>query len=274
MRGYHPQRQFTIVVVRTQGDILAQAPLAEMGGRGLFVKEIEVALLQEKVDLAVHSLKDLPTELAPGLVLAAISEREDARDALVTRWNCSLAELPQGARLGTSSPRRAAQLRAFRPDLEIVGLRGNLDTRVRKALEGDLDGAVLAAAGLLRLGMQDRISQYLSPEVCLPAAGQGALAIQCRAQDAGTRELASPLDHLPTRSAVMAERAFIQAVGGGCQRPVAAYGVVQEAELVLWGMVASADGSRVFRGQMRGNIEAPEELGRQLADGIERAIGS
>ncbi|MDP2952425.1 MAG: hydroxymethylbilane synthase, partial [Chloroflexota bacterium] len=204
--------QFQLKVIRTEGDRDRRRPLSEMGGRGVFVRELETALLRKEIDMAVHSLKDLPTQTPPGLVLAAFSEREEFRDALVSpRWGCPLAELPPGASLGTGSPRRAAQLLAFRPDLKMVELRGNVDTRLRKAQ--DLDGIIVAAVGLERLGYQGSITQYLPPDMCLPAPGQGALAVEVRADDEDMKTLVSAADHLPTRQAVVAERAFLGALG-------------------------------------------------------------
>jgi hydroxymethylbilane synthase len=237
----------------TSGDRAPDRPLTEIGGAGVFTGELEAALRAGEIDLAVHSLKDLPIEPAPGLALGAIGQRADARDVLVSGGGWTLQTLPRGARLGTCSLRRSAQALAARPDLAIVPLRGNVDTRIRKAQTGEpaLDGSpgydaiVLAAAGVLRLGREAAISEYLPYEVMLPAPGQGALAMQCRANDERVRAVLTPLDHAPTRRAVEAEREFLQGMGGGCSAPVAAYGhLTADGDLYLAGLVADAGGRR------------------------------
>ncbi|MCL5265912.1 MAG: hydroxymethylbilane synthase [Chloroflexi bacterium] len=266
LRHLWPDHRFSIKKITTQGDEVLDVPLARIGGRGLFVKEIESALISGEIDLAVHSLKDMPSQIASGLELAAIGEREDARDVLVSRDNLSLAQLPPGARIGTSSPRRAAQLLAYRPDLQLVNMRGNLDTRLRKARSEDYEGAILAAAGLIRMGWAGYISEYIPMDVCLPAIGQGALAIETRAGDEDVERLVAPLDHKETRAAVVAERALMRALGGGCQAPVGAYGLAQGNVLELRGVVASLDGERVLRERIAGSAGQAEQLGQELAN--------
>lgn len=215
--------------------------------RGMFVKEIELALLNGDIDIAVHSAKDMPALTPPDLAVAAYTEREDARDVLVNRWDAPLSDLPTGARLGTSSPRRTAQIKAARPDIEILPIRGNVDTRLSKAKSTDYDGAALAAAGILRLGRESEISAYLSPEECVPDVGQGALAVQIRESDSELLKIVQPIDHAPTRAAVRAERAFLVAMGGGCTMPTAAYAELKDDKLCMLAMVAKPDGSEVVR---------------------------
>ena len=243
-------------------------PLPEIGGKGLFTEELESALRAGEIDLAVHSLKDLPIQDAPGLVTGAISAREDAHDVLISRDGYTLRTLPPNARVGTSSLRRAAQLLAARPDLTPLSLRGNVDTRVRKAMNGEYDAIVLAAAGVIRLGLQNHITVRLSFEEMLPAPGQGAMAVQCRAGDTATRELLSVIDDPATRAAVTAERAFLEALGGGCSAPVAAYAESllrnQQPQLQMTGLAASLDGRRVIR--VTGEGADPFALGNRLAE--------
>jgi hydroxymethylbilane synthase len=254
----HPSR---IEIIKTTGDKITDVPLAQVGAKGLFTKEIEEALLEGRADLAVHSLKDLPTELPAGLVLAAIPAREDARDALVGR---RLADLPAGARLGTSSLRRAAQLRKVRPDLRIEPVRGNLDTRLRKLDAGQYDAIMLAAAGLKRLGWEDRIAEILPPGVVCPAVGQGALAIESR-----TGLLTcQPLNHQPTERAVTAERALLAALGGGCQVPIGAYATVAGDRLSLQAVVVSPDGVDLVRDRSEGSAADAQRIGRELGDAL------
>ncbi|MGO9258389.1 MAG: hydroxymethylbilane synthase [Bryobacteraceae bacterium] len=249
-----------IEIIKTTGDKITDVPLAMVGGKGLFTKEIEEALLDGRADLAVHSLKDLPTELPEGLALAAVPEREDPHDAIAGK---RLAELPQGARVGTSSLRRAAQLRNLRPDLTIESVRGNLDTRLRKLDEGQYDAVVLAAAGLKRLGWAGRIAEILPSEVMCPAVGQGALAIETRTVGAG-RDACAALDHQETHYAVTAERGLLAALGGGCQVPIGAHASAREGRLTLVALVASPDGSEVVRGATNGALAHAEALGRAL----------
>jgi hydroxymethylbilane synthase len=254
-------RACRIEIVKTTGDRITDVPLAQVGGKGLFTKEIEEALLDGRADLAVHSLKDLPTELPEGLALAAVPEREDARDAVVGR---RLAELAAGARVGTSSLRRAAQLRKLRPDVVIESVRGNLDTRLRKLGEGRYDAILLAAAGLKRLGWENRIAEMLPPETMCPAVGQGALAIEARPGGAGW-EASRQLDHPPTRAAVTAERGLLAALGGGCQVPIGAHASVENGALHLRAIVASPDGNELIRGEARGPLADADAVGRRLA---------
>lgn len=260
-----PELDCAIKLFQTSGDKILDKPLPEIGGKGLFTEELENALKNGEIDLAVHSLKDLPIDDAAGLTLGAICERADAHDVLISREHFTLASLPHGARVGTSSLRRGAQLLAARPDLQLLPLRGNVDTRIRKALNGDYHAIVLAAAGVLRLGLSHHITEYLSFEVMLPAPGQGAMAVQCRADDQGTLDLLQPIDHAATRSAVVAERAFLNGLGGGCSAPVAAFANVQlpTSNIQLTGLVASLDGQRVIRLSHEGND--PIEVGTQLA---------
>ncbi|MDP6511209.1 MAG: hydroxymethylbilane synthase [Dehalococcoidia bacterium] len=262
----NPGVSFEVRKIKTQGDVQRRRPLSRMGGKGVFVKEIQQALLAGEVHAAVHSYKDLPVECPPDLEIVAILRRDDPRDALVSRNGLDLQALPRGALLGTGSPRRAAQIRALRPDLQIGELRGNLDTRLRKVSSGAVEAAVVAAAGLDRLGWQDRITQLLPREVCIPAVGQGALAVEIRTDNDEARRLLSPLDHPPSRTAVTAERAFLERLGGGCHSPIAAMGEVQGGRLTLWGMVASPGGDRLLRDSMEGDTDSPEQVGRHLAE--------
>jgi len=253
-----------IEIIKTTGDKITDVPLAKVGTKGLFTKEIEEALLDSRADLAVHSLKDLPTELPPGLALAAIPVREDSRDAIVGR---SLADLPRGAKVGTSSLRRAAQLRQFRPDLEIESIRGNLDTRLRKLDEGRYDAIVLAAAGLKRLGWSDRIAELLPAEIMCSAVGQGALAIETRGEGAG-RDACATLDDATTRAAVTAERAVLAALGGGCQVPIGAHATVAAGRLHIVAVVASPDGSELIRGHSEGAADEAARIGSALGSDL------
>jgi len=256
----HPSR---IEIIKTTGDRITDVPLAQVGGKGLFTKEIEEALLDGRADLAVHSLKDLPTELPPGLHLAATPEREDPRDAIVGK---PLAGLSRGAKVGTSSLRRSAQLRQARPGLVIEPVRGNLDTRLRKLDQGQYDAILLAAAGLKRLGWEDRIAEILSPDVICPAVGQGALAIETAAGPG--LDACRQLDHPPTRAAVTAERALLAALGGGCQVPIGAYATVSEGRLRLLSVVVSPDGACLVRDQAEGPASDAARIGRELAEAL------
>jgi hydroxymethylbilane synthase len=247
-----------IEIIKTTGDKITDVPLAKVGTKGLFTKEIEEALLDGRADLAVHSLKDLPTDLPEGLVLAAVPEREDPRDAVVGK---KLADLPPGAKVGTSSLRRAAQLRQLRPDLQVESVRGNLDTRLRKLDQGQYDAILLAAAGLKRLGWGDRIAEILAPEQMCPAVGQGALAIETRA---GFDAIAF-LDHPDTHTAILAERAVLRALGGGCQVPIGAYATVSQGRVHLLAIVAAPDGTQVIRAQAEGAAADAAEIGARLA---------
>jgi len=255
-----------IEIIKTTGDKITDVPLAKVGTKGLFTKEIEEALLDGRADLAVHSLKDLPTELPPGLVLAAVPEREDPRDAVI---GCKLADLPRSAKVGTSSLRRSAQLRRLRPDLQIESVRGNLDTRLRKLDEGQYQAILLAAAGLKRLGWGDRIAEILDPDTMCPAVGQGALAIETLESGAG-REAVRALDHASTHAAVAAERGVLGALGGGCQVPIGAHATVQGDHLRLLGVVASPEGDAVIRLEAEGAASDGASIGAQLGDRLLR----
>jgi hydroxymethylbilane synthase len=272
---HHPSTRFEVVGIRTEGDRNREAPLSEIGGTGLFVKELELALQEGRIDLAVHSLKDMPARLPEGLTVAAVPQREDARDVLVSRLGKELPALPEGARVGTSSRRRAAQLLALRPDLQILNLRGNVDTRLRKAEGESYDAIVLAAAGLIRLGRADRITQVLPPEIMLPAVGQGALAVEIRADDRHTRSLVAAIDHPPTRAAVTAERAFLARLGGGCQLPIAGYAVVEGDRLWLRALLSGPAGTPLYRSQRIGTRAEAASLGRLIAEELlERGAGA
>lgn len=255
-----------IKVITTTGDRMAASALAQPAAKGLFIKEIEEALLAGSVDLAVHSFKDLPVDLAPPFAIAAVPEREDARDALLTHAGGGLKSLPQGARVGTGSPRRESQLRALRPDLTVVPVRGNVDTRIRKLERGDFDALVMAAAGLHRLGFKDRIAEYFEPGALCPAAGQGALAIEIRRDDARAAAAALPLDHAATRCATRAERAALRCLGGGCQTPIAAYAAMSDGMIQVCGAVATQDGTRVIRARAEGDAGDPDAAGARLAE--------
>jgi hydroxymethylbilane synthase len=238
-----------IEIIKTSGDKIQDVPLAQAGGKGLFTKEIDEALLAGAIDLAVHSMKDVPTELPPGLTIAAIPEREEPRDALI---GAALADLKDGTTIGTSSLRRQAQLLAYRPQLEIQMLRGNVDTRLRKLDEGQYDAIVLAAAGLRRLGWHDRIRELIPVEVMCPAVGQGALAIETRDDAGAAYEIVRKLDHLDTRLAVTAERAMLEVLGGGCQVPIGGYAFLERGVIHMRAMVASPDGTQVIRAELSG----------------------
>jgi len=261
-----PHVTVTLRRIQTSGDKILDVPLAKIGGKGLFVKEIEEALLSGEIDLAVHSMKDVPTELQEGLDLLCIPLREDPRDALISRDGRMFKELPHGARVGTSSLRRQSQLLQARPDLSISMLRGNLDTRLKKLREGQFDAIVLAAAGLRRLGWEREITEYLAPEISLPAIGQGALGIEGRGDDQFLRSLLSGLDHAPTRTMVLAERALLHRLQGGCQVPIAAHATLNGSDVTLEGLVASVDGKEIIRDMVRGTVADPESMGIELAE--------
>ena len=255
--------QVELVVIKTKGDKILDAPLAKVGGKGLFVKEIEEALLEKRVDMAVHSMKDVPAELPPGLEIGAVLKREEPWDLLVVKKEEYLGELPFGAKVGTSSLRRQAQLLAKRPDLKIKPLRGNLDTRYRKLKEEDIDAIVVALAGVKRLGINSLPSKVLTAQECLPAIGQGALAVEVRKGE--WREILRAIHHSPTALSVKAERAFLKCIGGSCQVPVAALGMVDGETIVLEGLIASPDGKEVFRGRKEGPLHEAEAIGVRLA---------
>jgi hydroxymethylbilane synthase len=260
-----PEITVELEVIKTTGDKITDVPLAKVGGKGLFVKEIEDALLEGSVDIAVHSMKDVPAVLPVGLEIAAVPEREDPRDALIIRKGKSIADLPRGAVIGTSSLRRSAQMLSLRPDFEVRTLRGNLDTRLRKLEEGLYDAIILAAAGLRRMGWQDRITLYLDPAEFIPAIGQGALGIEARSADARISEILKPLDHPETAAAVRAERSLLNVLEGGCQVPIGGHARVFGNTVELVGIVASLDGRQVFRASGSAPVEDAVELGKRIA---------
>ncbi|MGA2630649.1 MAG: hydroxymethylbilane synthase [Terriglobia bacterium] len=262
--------EIEVRIIKTTGDKMQNLPLAGSGTKGLFIKELEEALLDASVDLAVHSMKDLPTDLPAGLAVVAVPEREDPRDVLISRDSKRYAELPAGARVGTSSLRRQSQLRKLRADLELVPLRGNLDTRLRKLDRGDCAAIVLAAAGVHRLGWRPRITQYFSAAEICPAVGQGALAIEARSSDEHAASALRLLDHPPTHLAVRAERALLHHLGGGCQVPIAAHAIVEDGALRLTGVVADLQGTRLIRATGSGSADAPEALGAQVGEDLLR----
>jgi hydroxymethylbilane synthase len=255
-----------LVTIKTKGDKILDVPLAKVGGKGLFVKEIEQALLDHRIDIAVHSMKDMPAEIPDGLCIGAIPQREAATDVLISRSDQRFDELRRGAVIGTSSLRRSAQLRHARPDIEIVALRGNLDTRLKKLQTENLDAIVLAAAGIKRLELAHRITEYLDCEVMLPAVGQGALCIEIRQNDAIIAPLVSTLDDPCTRAAVRGERAFLKRLGGSCQVPVAGHGEINDNLFHLTGLVADVQGSTIYKSEMSGAVDASESIGISLAE--------
>jgi hydroxymethylbilane synthase len=267
LRSAHPGIAIELVPLLTQGDRIQDRSLAAIGGKGLFIKELEVAIEEKRADLAVHSMKDVPADLPPGFAIGAVLTRADPRDALVAKNGVMrLDDLPQGARVGTSSLRRQAQLRALRPDLKIDALRGNVDTRLRKLDQGDMDAIVLACAGLIRLGLESRIAARLDPKLCLPAVTQGIIGIECRDGDSQTQDLLRALEDPATRLVMQAERAFSRRLGGSCQSPIAAYAELHADKMELQGLVAEPDGSRLLRDTLKGSHEDPEDLGLRLAE--------
>ncbi|WP_419572179.1 hydroxymethylbilane synthase [Rheinheimera sp.] len=261
----HPGLQVELVPMSTQGDKILDTPLAKIGGKGLFVKELETAMLEGRADIAVHSMKDVPVEFPEGLMLHTICQREDPRDAFVSNTFSSLTELPQGAVVGTSSLRRQCQLKALRPDLQIRDLRGNVNTRLAKLDAREFDAIILASAGLIRLGFAERIASYLEVETSLPANGQGAVGIECRTGDLWVQQLLAPLEHEDTRICVLAERAMNRRLQGGCQVPIGAFALVEQQQLWLRGLVGQLDGSQILRAEVRGAAADAEALGEQLA---------
>ncbi len=259
-------RNIELVTIKTKGDKILDVPLAKVGGKGLFVKEIEQALLDNRIDLAVHSMKDMPAKIPEGLCIGAIPQREVAGDVLIARNNRRFRDLRRGAVIGTSSLRRAAQVRHSRPDIEIAPLRGNLDTRLKKLETEDLDAIVLAAAGVKRLELEHRITEYLDSDLMLPAVGQGALCIETRQNDRTIAPMMQDLDDSRTRAIVLGERAFLNRLGGSCQVPIAGYGEIHDDIFKLTGLVAEIDGSRIFRTFLTGAVEASESVGIRLAE--------
>lgn len=265
LESAHPNLEVELVPMTTKGDQILDTPLAKIGGKALFVKELEVAMLENRADIAVHSMKDVPVEFPDGLMLYTICEREDPRDAFVSNLFDDIDSLPQGAVVGTSSLRRQCQLKALRPDLEIKDLRGNVNTRLRKLDEGQYDAIILASAGLIRLEMPERIKQYLPVEFILPANGQGAVGIECRSDDQQVQQWLSVLEHTETRHRVLAERAMNRGLEGGCQVPIGAYAEVTGDQLWLRGLVGSLDGKSIIQSEISGSCDDAEALGAQLA---------
>ncbi|RPJ16698.1 MAG: hydroxymethylbilane synthase [Desulfobacteraceae bacterium] len=261
-----PDLSIETVIIKTKGDKILDVPLAKVGGKGLFVKEIEEALISNHVDIAVHSMKDMPAELLDGLAIGAIPEREIPVDVLISKNNLFLSQLPRKARIGTSSLRRLAQIRHIRPDLVILPLRGNLDTRIRKLDSGEMDAIVLAAAGVKRLGLESLITEYLSEDTMLPAVGQGALCIEIRKDDGDVVEFTDSLDHPITRNVVMGERAFLKKLEGGCQIPIAGHGKAWENRFSIIGLVADLEGKTIIKDTLSGPLESSESVGTALAD--------
>jgi hydroxymethylbilane synthase len=266
LRETHPGLVVTLVPMTTTGDRVLDRPLAEVGGKGLFIKELELAIAERRADIAVHSMKDVPSELPGGMALAAMLPRADPRDAFVSLRHASFAALPHGARVGTSSLRRQCQLQHARPDLELVTLRGNVDTRLRKLDEGAYDAIILAAAGLIRLGLERRITHYFEPDVSAPAVGQGVVGIECRADDARSLQLCEALNDAHAWRCCTAERAFAQRLQGSCQSPIAGYAQLRGEELHLRGVIGSPDGREMYRGAESGPASDGAAVGARLAD--------
>lgn len=266
LQQLYPDLTIELVPMVTKGDVILDSPLAKIGGKGLFVKELENALLTKEADIAVHSMKDVPMQFPEGLGLAVICQREDPRDAFVSHSYRTFAELPQGAVIGTSSLRRQCQLKALRPDLDIRSLRGNVGTRLSKLDNGDYDAIILASAGLIRLGLADRIASFIDVEQSLPAAGQGAVGIECRTDDAQVQALLAPLADAETTYCVLAERAMNNHLQGGCQVPIGGYAVLQQGQLYLRALVGDIDGSRIIRAEGKSAVENAEVLGVKIAE--------
>jgi len=266
LRAAHPGIQVEILGMSTQGDKILDTPLAKIGGKGLFVKELEARMLEGEADIAVHSMKDVPVDLPEGLHLPVIMQREDPRDAFVSNTFASLEELPEGAVVGTSSLRRQCQLADRRPDLQIKSLRGNVNTRLRKLDDGEYDAVILAAAGLIRLGFGERIRNAVDPADSLPAIGQGAVGIECRADDPRVNDLLQPLHHADTAARVLAERAMNARLEGGCQVPIGGHAVLEDGQIWLRGLVGTVDGSEIIRAEIRGPREDADKLGVALAE--------
>ena len=273
----YPSLDIDLEVIRTTGDHITDRPLHDVGGAGLFIKEIECALLEQRIDFALHSMKDIPTNIAEGLVIAATLKRLEPRDALVSKGECTFDELPEGARVATGSLRRRSQLLAHRPDFMVSNLRGNVTTRLKKFDQSDWNGIILAAAGLMRLGCENRIQSLIPTDMMLPAVGQGALAFQARTADEEVCHLLSTLNHPETAVAISAERSFLRRLQGGCQVPIAAHGIVSADQLQLTGYVGSIDGKQWVRQELEGSLEEAETIGvvlaeRMLADGADKIL--
>jgi len=266
LEAHHPSLKTELVIIKTKGDKILDVPLAKVGGKGLFVKEIEDALLNRHIDIAVHSMKDMPAEIPDGLCIGAIPERETPYDVLISKKGLPLSELKPGATIGTSSLRRAAQILLARPDLVIKSLRGNLDTRLRKLENEDYDAVILAAAGVKRLGLDSRITEYLNENIMLPAVGQGALCVEIRQNDQRIDSIVAALEHPQTRSVVMGERAFLKRLEGGCQVPMAAHGKIEHNTFTLCGLVATLDATTVIKETLSGDKDSAETIGLKLAE--------
>ena len=268
MKEKYPDLQTEIIAIKTKGDKLQDIVLVKIGGKGVFVKEIEEALLKEDIDIAVHSMKDVPVELPDDLEMGAVPEREDPRDAFVSKDNRKIEELRKGARIGTGSLRRTIQLQNLLPDVKIVPIRGNLDTRIKKIVTEDLDGVVVAAAGMRRMGLAKEISQYIPVEWMIPSAGQGALGIEFRKDDEKSKNIVSFLNHADTVIELSAERTFLKHLGGGCQAPIGAFCKKQGDRLILRGLLGSVDGTVIISDEIRGSWKDSEEMGRTMAENI------
>lgn len=264
----NPSLSVDLIIIKTKGDKILDVPLAKVGGKGLFVKEIEEALLSRRIDIAVHSMKDMPAEIPDGLCIGAIPKRENPKDVLISNNGLLFSELKSGSRVGTSSLRRSAQLRHARPDLVILPLRGNLDTRLKKLETENMDAIILAAAGVKRLNFESRITEYFDENVMLPAVGQGALCIEIRENDTEIEPIVAALDHQKTRSAVMGERAFSNRLEGGCQVPIAALGKIEKNIFTMSGLVADIDGKILIKKTLSGPVEQSETIGVELADSL------
>ena len=260
-----PDLNVEVKVIKTKGDKILDVALSRIGDKGLFTREIEKELLDGSIDMAIHSMKDLPSQLAPGLCIAAVLERENPGDVLISRQGYKFYDLPQGAIIGTSSLRRISQIKALRPDINLVDMRGNVETRINKMYEQELDGIVLAYAGVKRLGFEDKISDFLPHEVILPAVGQGAIAVEVREGDGASLELARSINHEPTDWATRTERSFLKVLEGGCQVPIGCYAEVRGESMTVEGLIASLDGCRVFRSGTQGNCQEADLIGQQLA---------
>lgn len=266
LKKVYPNLTVELIGIKTQGDIILDTPLSTVGGKGLFIKELEQTLLNGTADIAVHSMKDVTIDLPEGLELPVILKREDPRDVLISNHFQCLDDLPQGARIGTSSLRRQSQLRAYRPDFSVINLRGNVGTRLRKLDNNEFDAIVLAAAGISRLKLEDRISEYLHADIMISAVGQGAIGIETRQDDQEIIDLLKPLHDSITATQLLAERAFSRRLYGGCQLPIGAYAEITGNNIILSGLVASVDGERVLKDMVRGDIKQPEKPGTELAE--------
>lgn len=262
----HPDVDVELVIIKTKGDKIIDSPLSKIGGKGLFVKEIEEALLEGRIDIAIHSIKDVPGELPDGLSIQFLPEREDPSDALLSVKYDRLEDIPEGAKVGTGSLRRSSQLLNKRPDIEIIPIRGNVDTRIKKLETGEVDAILLATSGLNRLGLSSKIKQTLPPLDFIPAVGQGALGLEVRSNDNVCNKLLEFLNHKETAIAVRAERAFLNRLEGGCQVPIGAYAIIDNNQITIHGMVAELDGSRIIKDTEKGSCEEPEKLGKRLAE--------